>query len=384
NNSNNSNSNHTDVTGCAPDSGAAADTPATTLASRPRAWSLDAWSTPGLAIVRFFSGLGAGERRARLRANTEGGERGGDGDAARGCTTSSRADQGRRGNVRFSQKIRVVLVPSRGEMSPFRSDVWWGEKDYFYFRREYLIATRKQTSIDKDIARRKRSSKMAGRYTLEHDDVDDSDGDDDKNHHDDADSDGNGADSGGGDDDGGDRTGGHPRRVRDTGVGTRSGNASVAQPPPPPPPPSPTLESEQRSFATAPGELITLDEENRGETGRLVLDASADVGSDEGDVSGEGGEGSGKSSRNGVALPARFVDDDNAVVEQTGEIYHGDLRRKNALDTTGATAVAIGRVETLPRAECPSHSTHGHYNGDAEATPPDKPLTAPSTIKATF
>lgn len=127
-------SNHTNVIGCAPGSGAAATTPDTTLASRPRAWSLDAWSTPGLALIRFFSGLGAGEGRERLRANTEGGGRGGGRDAAHGCATSSGAGRGSKGSVTFSQKIRVVLVPSRGEMSPFRSDVWWEEKDYFYFR----------------------------------------------------------------------------------------------------------------------------------------------------------------------------------------------------------------------------------------------------------
>lgn len=41
-----------------------------------------------------------------------------------------------RPRVRFNQQIRVVLVPSRGDMSSVKADVWWGEGDYCYFRWE--------------------------------------------------------------------------------------------------------------------------------------------------------------------------------------------------------------------------------------------------------
>lgn len=102
--------------------------------ARPCALSLDAWSIPGIGFLRFFSGCGPA-------AGGNGGGSADDGGVlvngnAKGAKAAAATGGSGRivGRVHFHQQIRVVLVPSRGEMKPFRADVWWGEKDYFYFR----------------------------------------------------------------------------------------------------------------------------------------------------------------------------------------------------------------------------------------------------------
>lgn len=124
---------------------------ASKTSTRPRARSLDTWSFPGLAILKFFIGDGGrscvGERKfsegeENCGTNSFGSARSRAGSEShtlqvrasrRGSSSWPRMSESK-GRVRFNQQIRVVLVPSRGEMTPFKADVWWGATDYCYFR----------------------------------------------------------------------------------------------------------------------------------------------------------------------------------------------------------------------------------------------------------
>lgn len=103
-------------------------------------WGISALNT--LRFIFFFGGGGdwekkqgvaAGKGAARARAATE------------GCQVvvhnrpRLRSEPWclpapPRARVRFNQRVTIILVATRGELSSVKADVWWGERDYYSFR----------------------------------------------------------------------------------------------------------------------------------------------------------------------------------------------------------------------------------------------------------